>query len=115
MTVYRFRKKILLEKGIDKIPSDILADIVDRAEENAYKKLIEEVSRHYIGFIVDSSLVSIKKEGKIIGIVVDLYLDLDISPLSEKVAYQDKIAEEIANAYFEAIREGIDKFFKQAS
>ena len=111
MTVYKFTKTISLKTKKD-IDSEILADIVDQAEDAAYKTLLNEVSRRYIGFIVDSEITTFTTNGRQT-LKIELTIDMDISPLIEKVAEQDRIAEEIANAFFGVVEKEIRKLLEK--
>jgi len=106
MVVYRFKRSIELGKKLDKIEHEALADIFEEAEEEAHKKLIDEVSRHYIGFIIDSELTVMSEDDRTI-LNIYLLIDLDISPLIEKVTEQDRIAGEIADVFFRTIERKI--------
>jgi len=112
MPIYRFRKKISLNASINNISSETLGDIVEKAEELAHRKLMEEVAGRLIGFIIDSDLYWNKLRENHFEVVIDLYLDLDISPLSPKVVDSDRIAKEVADEFFRVIEREIRRIFE---
>ncbi len=113
MTVYKFVRRIPL-KSMEKIDPEVLADIFDRAENAAYGKLLDEVSRHYIGFIVDSEAKIVVVDSERV-LRVELIIDMDISPLVEKVAEQDEIAERIAEVFFGVVEREIQSILEEAN
>lgn len=108
MVTYRFKKKIII-KNSTKLSGDILADIMERAEEKAFKKLISEVGRHFIVFLIDSDISRIERNKNETLLIVDLKIELEISPMTRKIIEQDKIAEEVACEFIGEIEREVNK------
>lgn len=110
MTIYKFEREFEFstETKNREINPDFLGRILEIAEEKAYQKLYASVSRHFIDFGVDSD-VKLLQENERLKLSIVLTINLEISPITPKVVEQDKIAEEIASAFFESIRKRISK------
>ncbi|MCR8433035.1 MAG: hypothetical protein NDP13_02170 [Crenarchaeota archaeon] len=115
MVIYRFEKEFEFTLGTEnkKVNSNLLGEALESAEEEAYKRLHEAVSRHFIDFAIDAD-VKLLQENKGIKLLILLTINLEISPISPKVTEQDLIAREIADAFFETIRKQISKVLGEA-
>ncbi|MEX0568297.1 MAG: hypothetical protein Q6363_003940 [Candidatus Njordarchaeota archaeon] len=114
MVVYKFRKKIAIQNAAH-LTEGVLADIIEKAEEKSYRKLISEVGRRFIVFLIDMDLSRIEQNKNGVLLIFDLKVDLEISPLSRKVAEQDRIAKEIADVFVNEIEREINKFLAKNS
>jgi len=106
MVVYTFKEKIRIKK--ETLDEDVLAEIIGLAEDEVYRRFIDMVSGRYVGFIVDSEVYVRDLNDECI-LDINLVMDVDISPLSEKIAEQDRIVEELAGVYFGVIKREVLK------
>lgn len=107
MTRYVFRREIELEyRNNENLDPDTLGEAVEKAEEKAYEKLYEEVSRHFIDFSINADINLTKDQNKI-KIRIEMVMNLEISPLTPKIAEQDRIAREISYVFFDTVKNHI--------
>ncbi|GEM_PF-5950238 len=106
MATYTFRKEIEIGARTNsaEIDPDLLGEAIEKAEEHAYRKLYDEVSRHFINFSLSADIKLIQKDNKAV-LNMTLTIGLEISPLTSKITEQNRIAKEIADAFFETIKQ----------
>lgn len=99
MPKYFFHFEIKTKKLVS---SDYLSNIIDLAEHKTYSHLLSRVGKHFIKFSLDAKATIATNR-----IILDIVLDLELSPLIKEFSIQDKIAEELANVFANEISKNV--------